>query len=333
MVTLRSEHTDAEKRLRSVEQRLQLFTLDNQEGEELEEINDDDDREVRDAKEQWYRCRDEAAHAKRRCEAILGEIVLWSVGEPGLDGDDISTPEVVKARRIIKPFKPKGKLSPHKQYEYDVRQMLRRKGLLIERRTLQDYYQNLDVPEALHQAIKENNGIHGKRLRGDSGESGLKVLKQFPIHSFKDIQRAVVAAARLQHPGVVPIECAFIDARSIYVQSRFYTGGNLRQWATGKSAEVRLLAASHIVSVVAFLHDNQILHRDLKPENIVMDGNDDCAPPALCDFDLSLDISQTQQTTKERGTMLYMPLDGTPPSEKGDVYSLGVTLFDLLVCE
>ena len=48
---------------------------------------------------------------------------------------------------------------------------------------------------------------------------------------------AVAAASRLRHPGVVPVECAFLDRGNVVVQSPFYFGGNMREWCRGKDAD------------------------------------------------------------------------------------------------
>ena len=67
----------------------------------------------------------------------------------------------------------------------------------------------------------------------------------------------------------------------------------------------------------------------------VFDGEGEDAHPALCDFDLSLDISADAATmstsTYMRGTLLYMPPGAAePPSPARDIFALGVTLLDAL---
>ena len=67
----------------------------------------------------------------------------------------------------------------------------------------------------------------------------------------------------------------------------------------------------------------------------VFDGTQEDAHPALCDFDLSLDMSADatmSATTFMRGTLLYMPAgdDTGPPSAARDIFALGVTLLEML---
>ena len=209
----------------------------------------------------------------------------------------------VRAQRIIKPFKPLQNLNGRKREQFLARQLLLRDNLLVEGRSVKDDYSD-EIPEVLFEATRlKTPKVQGKRLRGCRGDgdgghetTGLKVLKLFSIDEYKQLKRAIVAASLLQHPGVVPVECAFLDGDTVVVQSRFYAGGNLRQWGAGKPAEAKLLSAARLAAAVTFLHQNRIVHRDIKPENIVVDGTDETAPPALCDFDLSLNMAHTVNT-------------------------------------
>ena len=114
------------------------------------------------------------------------------------------------------------------------------------------------------------------------------MLKEYSVSELVRIRRAVAAASRLRHPGVVPVECAFLDRGNVVVQSPFYFGGNMREWCRGKDAEARLRASARIAEAVRFLHSHGVLHRDLKPENVVFDGDgrrrssDSCQHECVC---------------------------------------------------
>ena len=49
-------------------------------------------------------------------------------------------------------------------------------------------------------------------LRGvASSGTAPKILKEYGVGEFRRVKRAVAAASRLRHPGVVPVECAFLE--------------------------------------------------------------------------------------------------------------------------
>lgn len=250
----------------------------------------------------------------------------------------LDLPELpVLAHRVVVPFKPPAdalQMSPRDTECRHVERMLRRDGLLVDRS-----YENFsedNLPEWMHAATLGKIHVKAARLRGAEaeGQPALKILKAFPIDQYQRIKRAVLTAHRLQHPGVVPVECAFLDKKKhvVVTQSRFYEGGNMRAWAPGKSMLARLVAAQRIAAAIAELHQMDILHRDIKPENVVFSGSGDDAWPALCDFDLSLDMRETTSSTVMRGTLLYMAPE-LKPSPKSDVFSFGTTLLDMLVCD
>jgi len=175
-------------------------------------------------------------------------------------------------------------------------------------RSYADYAED-GLPDAMYEATKSKVHVKGRRLRGVAPAVQLKILKELPLAEYRTVKRAIVTAHRLRHPGVVPVECAFVAAVGdmVVVQSPFYAGGNLRQWCTAvpvKGRRARLVAAQRLAAAVAFLHASQVLHRDIKPENVVFASADEDATPALCDFDLCQDLQQTRMQTTMRGSPL-----------------------------
>ncbi len=92
---------------------------------------------------------------------------------------------------------------------------------------------------------------------------------------------------------------------------------------------------SEVADAVHFLNLNKVFHRDIKPQNILLDHR---GTPFLCDFGLATDPegTRTTQTGDRLGTLHYMSpelLRGGPANARSDVYSLGVTLFELLTLQ
>lgn len=98
-----------------------------------------------------------------------------------------------------------------------------------------------------------------------------------------------------------------------------------------------LWIGSRLADALAHAHERGILHRDLKPANVLLT---DEGQPLLLDFNLSSDtkLDTVPEAARLGGTLPYMPPEhlesfgGTRRSidGRGDVYALGVILFELL---
>ncbi|KAL3907810.1 MAG: hypothetical protein SGPRY_010041 [Prymnesium sp.] len=269
-----------------------------------------------------------AEGAGSRDGAEGAEGVEWGEGAEGSEGgeDDsalpLDFPELpVRAWRIVQPFRAYDALDETSQRRFDVELLLR--GLLVCERNYSSF-SHLRV-------IKPN--VKQARLRGVARGSNTKILKEYALSEFGRVKRAVATASRLRHPGIVPVECAFLErGEVVVVQSPLYPGGNLREWGHGKPLETLLRTMQRVSEAVRYLHSHGVLHRDIKPENIVLDAEGSEATPALCDFDLSVNAAQTLASTLMRGTLLYLPPDPAP-SAASDVWALGVTMLEVLFCD
>lgn len=87
--------------------------------------------------------------------------------------------------------------------------------------------------------------------------------------------------------------------------------------------------ARQICAGLAAAHENGILHRDLKPANIMIDGEGNAR---ITDFGLAGLAEEFPDDEIRAGTPAYMApeqFDGTTPSVKSDIYSLGLVLYEL----
>ena len=157
------------------------------------------------------------------------------------------------------------------------------------------------------------------------------------------------AAARLDHPNIVPIYEIGEHEGQHYFSMKLVEGQNLARSlhdAKGRLARtdqkgspispaqaVRLL--TQIARAVQHAHERGILHRDLKPTNIVIDAQGE---PHVSDFGLAkilednLDLTQSLAVL---GTPAYMAPEQANGQSKqlttaADVYSLGAILYELL---
>ncbi|XP_023024235.2 proto-oncogene serine/threonine-protein kinase mos [Leptinotarsa decemlineata] len=87
--------------------------------------------------------------------------------------------------------------------------------------------------------------------------------------------------------------------------------------------------AKDICEALQHCHENGILHLDLKPQNVLLCG-DVCK---ICDFGNSAKITELVDFFEHQGTAVYTApeiLQGIKPTEKSDVYSLGILLWQML---
>ncbi len=152
-------------------------------------------------------------------------------------------------------------------------------------------------------------------------------------------RREARAAAGLSHPNIVQIyEVGCLD-KMHYISQEFVDGVNLRQQLdrtgplTGDQAVVVLQSVAEALVAAS---DAGITHRDIKPENIMISRRGEVK---VADFGLAAvtrgegqtDLTQVGMTM---GTPLYMSpeqVQGAGVDVRSDLYSLGVTMYHLLV--
>ncbi len=201
-------------------------------------------------------------------------------------------------------------------------------------------------------------------------EVALKVIRpdQLFFANAKDrFLREVEVVAGLQHPGIVPIHWVGEERGVPYFAMERVPGASLgdvlrslRSRDPGSLYGVDLLRATlacsdseeslpspgsadewvdavfrlilQITESLEHAHGRGVLHRDLKPGNVMItpDGR-----AIVLDFGLASTISSSKltRTGSRLGSLAYMSpeqVQGSTLDERSDVYSLGVTLYELL---
>ncbi len=158
----------------------------------------------------------------------------------------------------------------------------------------------------------------GKRfvLKTAQGARGLELLK-----------REYEVSIGLSHPGLAYVFTYEEDspAGPCLVQE-FVDGETLAQWLSGNpSANERRHIFAELLSVVAYLHQKDIVHNDLKPDNILVSK----ASGAIKLVDLGFADDNTHLGKALGGTRSYASpelLSGCVVTAASDVYSLGYIL-------
>src|SRR5216110_2923384 len=145
------------------------------------------------------------------------------------------------------------------------------------------------------------------------------------------------AAARLEHPGIVPIHEVGERDGSCYFSMKFVEGGQLDEVVRRAPMSIRQAAEliAKVARTVHYAHQHEILHRDIKPGNILLDGKGE---PHLTDFGLARLVeseSTVTRTLEVLGTPSYMAPEqavgnNARISSATDVYGVGAVLYQLL---
>ena len=144
------------------------------------------------------------------------------------------------------------------------------------------------------------------------------------------------SAARLDHPGIVPVYgFGRLEGRP-YLAMGFVNGPSLsRRLADNGPLPPQEAAAlmQHVAEAIDFAHCQQVIHRDLKPGNVLIDSD---GRAQVTDFGLAKrqDAGHSMTATGQvMGTPAYMSPEQAAGEEVGpasDVYSLGATLYAAL---
>ncbi len=150
--------------------------------------------------------------------------------------------------------------------------------------------------------------------------------------------REAMAAAGLNQANIVQIyEVGEAEGIHFIVQE-YIRGQNLKQYMQRHGVLDPVLAVNVIRQVTAALQvaaDSGVIHRDIKPENIMLTPSGEVK---VTDFGLARvtheNKTELTQVGVTMGTPLYMSpeqVEGNPVDARTDIYSLGITSFQMLV--
>ncbi|MCA9735294.1 MAG: tetratricopeptide repeat protein [Deferribacteres bacterium] len=146
------------------------------------------------------------------------------------------------------------------------------------------------------------------------------------------------AAARLTHPNIVTIYEVGEECCGRYIVMEYVEGSSLAQVLLKDGAftnDQAITITTQILSALAFAHKNGIQHRDIKPDNILLTPGFDAK---ILDFGIAKLNTGNGMTVAGDvlGTVAYMAAEqlmGEPMDHRGDLYSVGVVLYELLTTQ
>ncbi len=141
------------------------------------------------------------------------------------------------------------------------------------------------------------------------------------------------AAAGLMHPNIVNVYDVGEENGSHYIVMELVEGITLKKYIE-KKARLSVKEAVSIGIQVAMgieaAHNNHIIHRDIKPQNIIISKE---GKVKVTDFGIAKAATSNTITSNVMGSVHYTSPEqvrGGFSDEKSDIYSLGITLFEML---
>lgn len=144
--------------------------------------------------------------------------------------------------------------------------------------------------------------------------------------------------SQLQHPNIVSLFDYIENKEGHFIIMEYIEGENLAEYietTTGPIPQRRTINLFlRILDAVNHAHINNIIHRDIKPSNFIITPNNNVK---VLDFGIAKSIDGKSKTLTKTGlkvgTTFYMSpqqVKGQVLDRRSDIYSLGVTLFQMV---
>ncbi len=214
--------------------------------------------------------------------------------------------------------------------------------------------QKIGSYRVLREVGRGGMGVVFEAVHTESGEKvAVKAIHEKLLSNLTAIQRFVAEAqlmARVDHPGLTKVfESGQLPGGRPYFVMEFLVGESLqsRLQKRGRLSQKEAVAIGEALArALCAAHQSGIIHRDLKPDNVLL-LVDDTVPGGervkILDFGIAKAVAAAAGETLPGvqtatgllvGTPTYMAPEqcrgGVEVTERADVYSLGVVLYQLL---
>lgn len=167
----------------------------------------------------------------------------------------------------------------------------------------------------------------------------LKILnaQQISTRQKRRFLKEMQIAAKLNHPQIVKVYSAQIEAQTPYIAMQYIDGVSLdcylqqNKFVFGKILQLMI----SIAKALHYTHQQNVIHRDLKPGNILVDNQ---GTPYLSDFGLArstrLEDRSLTRTGEILGTISYMAPEQAQGlirdiDHRADIYALGAIMYEI----
>lgn len=164
----------------------------------------------------------------------------------------------------------------------------------------------------------------------------VKVLKQEFSENANFVSKFRIeaqAAAGLMHPNIVNVYDVGEENGIYFIVMELVEGITLKKYIEKKarlSVKEAVSIAIQVSMGIEAAHNNHIIHRDIKPQNIIISKE---GKVKVTDFGIAKAATSNTITSNVMGSVHYTSPEqarGGYSDEKSDIYSLGITMFEML---
>jgi serine/threonine protein kinase len=167
----------------------------------------------------------------------------------------------------------------------------------------------------------------------------IKILKEEFIDQkelINKFKKEAQSIAKLSHKNIVSVYDVGNEKDVHFIIMEYIDGISLNQLLQRKKVfdyKSFLTLFVDICKGIAHAHENNIVHRDIKPHNILLTKN---GHPKVADFGIAKILTETKATKTGTiwGSLYYCSPEqakGLAIDRRSDVYSLGITLYEMFI--
>jgi hypothetical protein len=146
--------------------------------------------------------------------------------------------------------------------------------------------------------------------------------------------REIQVQATLDHPNIARLHTAHLMGNQLIMIMEYVEGSTIEKLLEHGTLSVResVQYAQQVLSALSYAHARGVVHRDIKPANIMRmpDGTVKLMDFGIARMQQDRKLTQTGSTV---GSLFYMSpeqIRGSQPDPRSDLYSLGITLYEMV---